>query len=919
MPNYNSTSDDVKRNANGRWHDILQRLAGLDAQQLTNNHQPCPICGGDDRYRYDDADGNGRYFCNKCGAGDGFMLLQKINNWDFVRAKKEVALILGGSDVHAPPRKIMQKKKPKPTPISPAPQNAPVDDFYHYKLGKPSMTWAYLDENGNTTMTVARFELATGGKETVPRMWCSMPNGEQKWAWAAPRNRVKPIYGADILANSDPSTSVLIVEGEKTADAARRLIGQHVIVIAWLGGSKTRQLVDWTPLKDRSVAIWPDNDEDGIGTVTGKISDGGKWLPGLAELLDGIASKVQMIAPPHDVAAGWDLADAEKEGWTGDTVIEYIKSHVSPAISAKPTPPQMELPTTRATETTRPKTVEDPSDPDADVKPTKPLPIRALGYDKGNYYFLPSTTDQVTELTPAQMTKRPLNAMASPKFWERRFAGDRGADYDAAAAWMMDMCHQVGVYDHRRLRGRGCWWENKTPVLHLGDELLVDGIETQIADYSTRYIYEAAASLKGPGEEPLSDDAAREIINTAKLMRWESPGSAMLLCGWAVLAPICGALRWRPHVWITGGAGSGKTTIVSEFVRPLIGGMGHHVQGETTEAGVRQTLGSDALPILFDEAEQNEKRDNSRIQMVLSLMRQSSSESGAVVVKGSAGGQAREFDIRSAFCLVSISTGIKQLADETRISVLALKSEHLKTDEERAASQANWDKLRNGLAAITPDTGSKLLRRTVDLLSVIRANAETFATAAAEIFSSQRIGDQYGFLLAGAASLITREELSHDDAKQFIERCDLTSYVAASQEQDEERCLAKLLQHQLRVDGGHSACTLAIGELISIAHQSVSVTLDDSPVDYGTAVGVLGRLGLKVDGKELLISNSAAGVANILSDSPWAHSWSPVLRRLDGAKASGVIWFGSAVRGTRAVSIPMKMVNPHLNEGSVFV
>ena len=71
------------------------------------------------------------------------------------------------------------------------------------------------------------------------------------------------------------------------------------------------------------------------------------------------------------------------------------------------------------------------------------------------------------------------------------------------------------------------------------------------------------------------------------------PASAHFLLGWLVLAPVCGALNWRPHIWLTGGAGTGKTTILKLFIRPLLGGVVQSATGGTTEAGLRgdQDLG----------------------------------------------------------------------------------------------------------------------------------------------------------------------------------------------------------------------------------------------------------------------------------------------------------------------------------------
>ncbi|WP_245911073.1 primase-helicase zinc-binding domain-containing protein [Neisseria iguanae] len=38
---------------------------------------------GKDRFRYDDLDGQGTFFCNQYGAGDGFSLIMHYLNCDF--------------------------------------------------------------------------------------------------------------------------------------------------------------------------------------------------------------------------------------------------------------------------------------------------------------------------------------------------------------------------------------------------------------------------------------------------------------------------------------------------------------------------------------------------------------------------------------------------------------------------------------------------------------------------------------------------------------------------------------------------------------------------------------------------------------------------------------------------------------------
>lgn len=86
--------------ARGRWHAILPAL-GISSKFLTNKHGPCPICGGKDRFRYDDKGGNGTYFCGNvsCGPGNGVDLVMKFLKLDFREARDRIAEAAGEASV----------------------------------------------------------------------------------------------------------------------------------------------------------------------------------------------------------------------------------------------------------------------------------------------------------------------------------------------------------------------------------------------------------------------------------------------------------------------------------------------------------------------------------------------------------------------------------------------------------------------------------------------------------------------------------------------------------------------------------------------------------------------------------------------------------------------------------------------------
>ncbi len=85
---------DVRTAAAGRWRSILTTL-GMDERSLSGKHGPCPLCGGRDRFRFDDKDGRGTYFCSGCGAGDGVKLAMGITGLSFKDAAREIERLAG--------------------------------------------------------------------------------------------------------------------------------------------------------------------------------------------------------------------------------------------------------------------------------------------------------------------------------------------------------------------------------------------------------------------------------------------------------------------------------------------------------------------------------------------------------------------------------------------------------------------------------------------------------------------------------------------------------------------------------------------------------------------------------------------------------------------------------------------------------
>lgn len=96
--------------AKGKWHHILPEF-GIEPRFLVNKHGPCPACGGNDRFRWDNKEGTGSYICGQCGSGDGFKLIEAVTGQPFADVAKRIDEICDNTDIQ--PAKPRPRKDPR--------------------------------------------------------------------------------------------------------------------------------------------------------------------------------------------------------------------------------------------------------------------------------------------------------------------------------------------------------------------------------------------------------------------------------------------------------------------------------------------------------------------------------------------------------------------------------------------------------------------------------------------------------------------------------------------------------------------------------------------------------------------------------------------------------------------------------------
>lgn len=194
--------------------------------------------------------------------------------------------------------------------VLPVPADAPPAPLC---AGQPA--WSYLDGQGRLLGYVTRADKGAGKKDFFPLTYWQASGWRNK-AWPRPR----PLYGQpDLAARS--KAPVLVVEGEKTAEAARRLFADFVVV-TWPGGSGSASHADWALLTGRRAWLLPDADAPGL-----------KAMSEVAKALQAQAAEIAQFVLPADKPVGWDVADwteadGDAEAWLGGLACETLKAPV---------------------------------------------------------------------------------------------------------------------------------------------------------------------------------------------------------------------------------------------------------------------------------------------------------------------------------------------------------------------------------------------------------------------------------------------------------------------------------------------------------------------------------------------------------------------------------------------------------------
>lgn len=847
-----------------------------------------------------------KFKCFPCGAGGDMFDFFHLQGIDKVADVKRI--ITNGSIItHTPviePAKATFENRICDQSQLPNPYNFTFSDY-----GNPVGVWAYQNKEGQVISYACRFNLEGGKKDVIPLTYkqkisaSGQPTGNPFWAWKE-WGKPRPLYNLSELYLR-PEATVLLVEGEKTAEAAKALFPDYVCM-TWPQGKDNVKYADWSVLKGRNVFLWPDNDIPGILAMFGGWDYNGKSdkytrFKGVCGYVD---ANFKWIRNEPSFPKKWDVADAE---WSVQEANEYLNSHISDIPIVSEYPPNH-----------IPESVPEPPVPipEPEITPIQPpimsnenypnQPFACMGFENNSgqhvFVFYVYRSNTIIKMTPGGMTTNAMMQLAPINYWEGNYPGKSKFDMNAVVNHLIGESYKVGMFNPSRIRGRGAWIDNGVPVVHCGDSLIVNGAYTPFNKHKSKYLYEANHELGFRLTKPLNKEQSYEFLKIVERLNWTRDINSRLLAGWIVIAPLCGALKWRPHLWLTGASNTGKSWIMSFLVKTMVGEMAVQAQSETTEAGIRQTLKTDALPVLFDEAEPEGQSGLQRIQANIGLARAASTDNSGNIIKGSASGSSNEYKIRSCFIFSSIGVNLIQRADISRVTVLELFEDMSSNKKEK------WEQTKSMYKdLITPEYVSAFQSRSIMMMPTILKNAETFSNAVSMHLESQRAGDQLGAMLAGAYSLASDNEISLEDATKWIKERNWEAEKMSENTKDEIQVLEAIMGAEIVVETGGFKITQTVGDLVLRAREDLMSPMQEQMISVQAAKDTLRRAGMRVDGFKVLFAYKSAFLSKCLRGTAFEKNYHTMLSRLEGAEKVEKTTFGAGM-AARAVRVDSKVI-----------
>lgn len=503
----------------------------------------------------------------------------------------------------------------------------------------------------------------------------------------------------------------------------------------------------------------------------------------------------------------------------------------------------------------------------------------ALGTSGGKSVVLTALNKVVVKLSPSDLKEMNLKALCGAKWCDFNYT-----EFDEKKTQMVfnhrhlandiiSDCQTKGTYVESYQRGTGVWLMKDGQLVVNGHELWrADGTVLEHGIHDGR-VYPAGGDVGFNRETPAASDGdVKRILASFGCPEWCHPLAAELILGWFGIALVSTAVRRRPHVYVTGPAGCGKSTIL-EILQWMLDPLAFACTGPQTIAGLSQALSGTSRAVVMDEFEADSSLKNCKDTYQAARMSYSLREGDKGIVRGSPNGVGKSYFFYSPFIAASILPAKMEPADSTRWLVLEAKG------RKAGSSQMAENEAR--------EIGPRLAQRFIKNWSVYQASEEVVRECILKSGGDGRMADTVGTLLASYWTFESNKPATADDAEVLVGMLDIKARIAVHAVSDESRCLEALMSKVMsfKFMEGISMVTrsLSIGEAVQ--------RVCEDPTNNPEVVSRLAQLGLRVAFSKgvwrLYVVNSPEHqeMRKLFSGTKWAQGgWSMILRRLPGGE-----------------------------------
>ena len=768
---------------------------------------------------------DGMYYDHATNEGGDFIdLISRSKN---LSKKESAELIAKEIQVNIPKKPKIEKGKavlPIPEKILNTIKTHVNTDFFRKEFGDPKSFFSYSRNNKNE-FVVVRFE-KDGSKQTLPFYY----SDKNKWESGRPYQNNFPLFGLDEL-DRNPKLPVLIVEGETCGVV--NLDGY--VVVSWLGGSQAYEKTDWSPLKNRNVILWPDRDTK--PNLENHEQPGMKAMLGIKGILGH--GKIIDVYKLSDRKDGWDIADAEKEKLN---LLEIIN-----------TTPEFKIEKTQI----QTKSIEEPF-------------FRFLGYSDDLHYFLLTKERIVVSINRSGFTSSKILQLAPLTFWTLYdFVTPNGnIKVTQAQDWIQTKSQEIGRFDSLKIRGTGVWRDDNKFVLNTGSFLeFPNGKKLEYHEFKSKYFYVSSSITFDELGEKESDFAeGMQLQALFDSQKWVSKKSGLACLGWSLIAPMAGALTWRPHIWIEGKKGTGKSYVLENLMERLLGSFVFKGSGGSTESAVRRSVRNTALPIILDEMKITVKNDENKIYEKLNLARDASSDISAIRAVTARDGGVDLFVVRSMFCFSSDQPPQIDHAIDSRILRAELKS----VPNEELAEFTKNKKKDSKIWISCLKNPEKYRKRMFNRIERITKDIQFLSDYFLSITGNQRESDNWSPIIASIWHLTNDGELQGTkEGNEFLKKWE--SYLTEEKESlnpDEDSVIENILGYSINLELGKR---LTVSEILTnYEHDSIERK-------------ELERNGIKLSEKEniVMICKKNPMITRMLNNTTFEKNYDAQIKRND--------------------------------------